>query len=66
MKMNVKQLVLLLGAKIGMNGSWILTIINLAWMLFKDTTLFSWWYPIASLVTGLTFLAVGLISLSKN
>lgn len=29
------------------NGTWILSLTNLAWMLFKDDTLFSWWWPLS-------------------
>lgn len=29
---------------------WILSLINIAWLLFKDHTAFSWWFVIADIV----------------
>jgi hypothetical protein len=41
-------------------GIWILGLINLAWLLFKDHTLFSWWWVIGSVIAFAVFLVVSL------
>ena len=48
-------------AQITGNGIWILSVINLAWMLFRDHTLFSWWWVIGSAVAFLVSLFIVLL-----
>ena len=48
------------------NAIWILSLVNLAWLLFKDYTLFSWWWPIGCAIAfGVSFI-IWAVSISKN
>jgi len=40
------------------NLVWILGLVNIAWMLFKDYTLFSWWYVFGSLILTIVSLVI--------
>lgn len=40
---------------------WALTLVNLAWMLFKDHTLFSWWWVVADLAVFVSLIVAGLV-----
>lgn len=48
------------------NVVWVLGLINLAWLLFKDHTLFSWWWVIGSALGFVLFLVLALIFLVKQ
>lgn len=50
-------------AQITGNAIWVLSLINLAWMLFKDVQLFSWWWVIYSAVAFVVSLCVVFISI---
>lgn len=47
------------------NASWILASVNFLWMLFKDTSLFSWWIVIASSVLFVISLVMFFYDLGK-
>lgn len=45
-------------AQISGNAIWVLSLINLAWMLFRGYQLFSWWYVIYAFITFVVSLII--------
>lgn len=43
------------------NATWILAVANFLWLLFKDNTLFSWWWIVGSAVAFIVSLALFII-----
>lgn len=52
-----------IAAQITGHAIWVLSLINLAWMLFKDAQLFSWWWVGFSAIAFVISVTVMLVSI---
>lgn len=48
------------------NAFWITGVIDLAWLLIKNHTLFSWWYVIGSGILAIAGLLFALLSVVND
>lgn len=53
-------------ASLSGNGIWVLLLINLAWLLFKDHTLFSWWWVIGCTIVFLLSISSAIYNMIKS